>query len=102
MSRRKIKEEYEPDPDKICEHSFVLRKSEKEAELVLCEKLADYRVLLSLGTKKLVEGGDASNAKDWEPEIKIEYYCRKHFDSVYKYAAAPTPKMTYLKIKRAS
>ncbi len=100
MSRKKIQDQYEPDPDKICEHSFVLRKSEKEADLVLCENLADYRVLLALGTKKMVEGGDASNPKDWESELVIQYYCRKHFDTVYKYSPPPTPKITYVKIIR--
>ena len=102
MSRKKVKDQYEPDPDKICEYSFSVRKSETKTELIFCEKLADYRVLLALGTKKMVEGGDASNPKDWESELVIQYYCRKHFDIVYKYSPPPTPKMTYVKIVRQS
>ncbi len=100
MSRiKRIQEKYEPDPAKICEHSFTVRKSEKEAELILCEKLADYRVLLHLG-ETLIESGDASNPKDWSPEHRTEYYCRKHFDQIYRYAAPPTPKLTFRKIVR--
>ncbi|MBA7497270.1 hypothetical protein ES702_07882 [subsurface metagenome] len=45
-----------------------------------CDSLADYRV-------KLVSGIE-------------EYLCDKHFSIKYNYSPPPTPRITYLKIKR--
>ena len=96
MSRKKIQEEYEPDPDALCQYQELERESKTKADIVVCEKLAAYRVLLFLG-QTLSESGDASKPKDWKRQFKIEYYCRRHFDDKYKYVPAPTPKMTFTK-----
>ena len=97
MSRKGIQEEYEPDPDMLCQYSRIVEKAGTESEIVSCERLAEYRVLLYLGQ---IVNGDASKPEGWKRELQIEYYCREHFDSKYRYAPAPTPQMTFTKIKR--
>ena len=94
------KEEWEPDPDKLCEHRFIAKTSSENAKIVGCEKLADYRVLVFLETQTLCEGGIASNPEDWENEVKIEYWCMTHFQEIYYSSMRETPKMTFRKIKR--
>lgn len=101
MSKRKKDSEFEPDPDKLCEHSFISGVSETESKLVECERLADYRVFFYPGTAKLVDGGDASEPRDWKPERLIQYYCKPHFEGIYKNPSLPTPNITFRRIKRS-
>lgn len=100
MVRSKYKKEWEPDPDMLCEQSGLLRYSKDDAEIINCEKLADYRVLVFLDTQTLCEGGIASNPDDWENEVKIEYWCAKHFREIYHSTTSKTPKMSFRKVER--
>jgi hypothetical protein len=96
------KSEYEPDPDRLCEFTFLHRYSNMESKIVNCDLLADYRIVRYSDRKTLIPDGEASNPRHWKPEVFIEYYCRKHFDQKYRYATPPTPRITFVKIERPS
>ncbi len=90
----------EPDPTKLCEHHGLSRSSPTDVEIVNCSKLADYRVRLYSGKKELIEEGDPTKERDWRYPVTIEYLCFKHYEIKYRLSPPPTPKITFVRIKR--
>jgi len=100
ISGKKAIDEYTPDPSRACDFMELSRISDTESELIHCKNLADYRVKLYGNRKYLIEGGDPSKATDYKSLVEAEYLCEKHFTIKHKYPSPPTPKLSYLKIKR--
>lgn len=87
MSIEKFSQE-ELEEHKQCEETYAAREQLDKTRIVQCPNATAYRVKRWGERKYLKEGGDPSEAADYEFEQTeaTDYVCREHFERKYLYA----------------
>jgi len=100
LKKSKAIDEYTPDPSRACDFKWLSKKSDTESEVIFCDLQADYRVKIYSEKRYLVPGGDGSKASDYQSLVEQEYLCENHMEEKYRRSPQPTPKITFIRIKR--